>query len=439
MQEDEDHSFEPFLLLGLLANYNKFEFQNPYQNRLEDFVNEAAMHEIAEEIGHAASQVRDSYVAVQEDMPEGWNLSSTLTFVGLRALSPDRRSKKVVPTEEEAKELFNALPAPEAAVSLPAYSFINANKLFASCLVGMPFNTKLEAPLPAFLSLTSYLTHHAYRSTRTAHYAMLNMLSIRVMVEDQILVKRLSSAELKAAVRLCRQRPPHLPFITSQRVFATVILDICTDTIGHNLKRRLDVHLYSLAIGVMLRLVTHLGESKTRLQHHWAFIWGSLLSFIKFLNQYSSDLAHQARLRDEVCIPLCDMIAYCLSAGDGFLPDPGSYDDLFYKLIETGEALTAFKKAYFGDVTGGQDRSINVLISVSTHYHDLLQAQHGKKVHQSPVAVQGVIKQGYETLDIESNDELGQWERWREVSWKAEMKKIVRTVVDDARRIAERP
>ena len=61
-------------------------------------------------IGRVFSGIRDSYVAVQDDLPEGWNLSSTLTFIGLRALSPDSKNKKVPPTEEEARELFNALP-----------------------------------------------------------------------------------------------------------------------------------------------------------------------------------------------------------------------------------------------------------------------------------------------------------------------------------------
>jgi hypothetical protein len=238
-------------------------------------------------------------------------------------------------------------------------------------------------------------------------------------------------------VRLCRQRPPHLPLVTTDRIPASATLDICTDTISHNLRRRLDVHLFSLAIGLILRIISYLGRSKTRLQHHWSYLWGALMSFVKFLTQYSADLAHQVYLRDEVCLPLTDVIAYCLSTGDSFLPDPGSYDDLFYKLIETGPTLSKFRNAYFAEAKDGKDRSINILVSVTTQYHDLLQARHGKKVHQSPAAVQGIIKQGYETLDIESNENLGQWEKWREISWKSELKRIIRTVVEDARKIAE--
>jgi hypothetical protein len=437
IQEDDEQSFAPFLLLGLLANYNKFEFQNPYQTRLEDFVNESAMSHMVYGLGGIFSGIRDSYVAVQDDLREGWNLSSTLTFIGLRSLSPDSKNKKVPPTEEEARDLLNALPTLEASICLPTYSFVQANKLFASILATIAAKPKVEAPFAAFLSLTSYLTHHAHRSVRSTHYALLNLLSIRIMIEDQVLVKRLCSGEIKISVRLCRQRAPYLPLITTDRIPVSAALDICTDAISHNLRRRLDVHLFSLAIGLIFRIVSYLGQSKTRLRHHWSYLWGALMSFVRFLTQYSADLAHQGHIRDQVSLPLTNVIAYCLSTGDSFLPDPGSYDDLFYKLIEAGPTLSKFRDAYFVTAKDGQDRSINVLMSVTTHYHDLLQVPHGKKVHQSPAAVQAIIQQGYETLDIESNEDLGQWEKWREIGWKAELKRIIRTVVEDGRRFAE--
>lgn len=101
--------FDPFLLLGLLANYNKFEFQNPYQLRLDDFVNEATIQKIVKGIGMSCAALRNGYVAVQDDVPEGWTLTSTLTFFGLRVLAPGAKDKPAPPTPEEAKEMFAAL------------------------------------------------------------------------------------------------------------------------------------------------------------------------------------------------------------------------------------------------------------------------------------------------------------------------------------------
>jgi hypothetical protein len=136
-------------------------------------------------------------------------------------------------------------PAPEAAVLLATYDFANANKLFGYNLVTyMPEKRHEESPFSSFLSLTSYLLQHAYRAERVAQYAELNLLTLRIIVEDPVLCKRLCSDDSKRTVRLCRQRQPHLPLVSGDRVLATVIFDIMIDTISHNLRRRLDVNLY---------------------------------------------------------------------------------------------------------------------------------------------------------------------------------------------------
>lgn len=111
MHESDTHIqiLEPFLLLGLLANYNKFEFQNPYQLRLDDFVNESSIQKIVKGVGLSCAALRNGYIAVQDDAPEGWTLSSTLVFFGLGRLAPGTRNKTQAPTAEEAKEVFATL------------------------------------------------------------------------------------------------------------------------------------------------------------------------------------------------------------------------------------------------------------------------------------------------------------------------------------------
>lgn len=255
--------FEPFLLLGLLANYNKFEMQNPYQLRLDDFVNEASIQKIARGVGSSCGALRNGYVAVQDDSPEGWTLISTLMYFGLGALASSKKDRPNPPTAEEAKELFTSLyelqqasflsqgpanesrPAQQAAILLATYDFINANKLFGLHLISLaPEKDNEESPFASFLSLTSYLLQHAYRSPRTAHYAELNLLILRIISEDNALCKQLCSDESKRKVRLCRQKQPYLPLIVGERVPTTAIFDILIDTLTHNLRRRLDVNLY---------------------------------------------------------------------------------------------------------------------------------------------------------------------------------------------------
>lgn len=128
---------------------------------------------------------------------------------------------------------------------LATYDFTNANKLFGYDFVSYaPEKRTEEAPFSSFLSLTSYLLQHAYRSARVSHYAELNLFTLRIIVEDPVLAKRLCSDDGKRAVRLCRQRQPYLPVVQGERILATVIFDIMIDTITHNLRRRLDINIY---------------------------------------------------------------------------------------------------------------------------------------------------------------------------------------------------
>lgn len=104
-----DRTFKPFVLLGLLANYNKFESQNPYRLRLEDFVNEGTIQKVIRSIGATCAASRSKYVEIQDDIPEGWSLSSTLGMFGLGAIAPGTKTTAPAIDPEAAKEMFAIL------------------------------------------------------------------------------------------------------------------------------------------------------------------------------------------------------------------------------------------------------------------------------------------------------------------------------------------
>ncbi|KAK8165689.1 hypothetical protein BKA80DRAFT_271969 [Phyllosticta citrichinensis] len=426
--ESSTEILDPFILLGLLVNYNKFEFQNPYRLRLDDFVNDMAIKKTVHCVGNTCRDARDKYVAVQDDLPEGWSLGSAIGYL------TGSNKKSSVP-EEEAQKLLATLPGAEAAILLSTYDFANANKLFCFNLVTQPAASKTDvSPISAFLSFTSYTFQHAHRSPRTALYTHVNLFILHIIIEDPQLAKRICSDESKTPVRLCRQRQPFLPLPKGDRAIAATILDIMVDGINHNLRRRLDTEFYTLCVGVILRLISFLGRSRVRFAYHWSELWRSLLSFIRFLTTYSKDIKtlHQSsRLIDDTV----NLIALSLSTGETFLPNAAAYDDLFYKLVENGDILTKFRDAY--ELSKHQSSSsIETLISVSSHYYDLLQGDEKGKVRSknlSPREVSKVIKQGYETLSIQAKEGLDHWERFREADHKAVLKRVARCAVEDAR------
>lgn len=149
----------------------------------------------------------------------------------------------------ELKILTLPRPGPEAAILLATYDFTLANKLFAFNFVSLHAEHKQqEAPISSFLSFTSYLLHHAYRSSRASLYAYLNLFILRILVEDKVICKHICDGENKFAVRLCRQRLPYLPLTPGDRILAPVVLDIMVDALNHNLRRRLDFSLYMYVV-----------------------------------------------------------------------------------------------------------------------------------------------------------------------------------------------
>ncbi|KAJ4985380.1 hypothetical protein SVAN01_09135 [Stagonosporopsis vannaccii] len=430
--DDSPQVLPALYLLGLLANYNKFEFQNPYRLRLDDFVNDAIIRDMITCFGTTCEDIRDAYIAIQDDMPEAWSLGSTLRTIGLGVLAPGSRPTTPTPNPDETKSLFAVLPGPEIGVLLSTYDFVNANKVFCFQLASLPAATKgAPTPLSAYLSMTSYLLQHAHRSARSALYTYLCLFMLQILVEDKELVKRLCNDESKLSVRLCRQRQPFLPQVAGARVPAAIILDLMIDGINHNLRRRLDADFYILSLGVLLRLLSFLSRTKTRITYHWSELWRTLLSFLRFLTQYEGDIKSNYRSSRMIEV-LVNVLAFAVSSGENFLPDPAAYDDLFYKLVETGEILTKFRNT-FGLGSSG---AMQILVNVSSHYHSLL-ADGKKGKHFSPEEVSVVIKQGYETLSIDSSEGLDSWEKFREADHKSLLKKIARAAVEDAKALNE--
>ncbi|KAI8672150.1 DUF1741 domain-containing protein [Fusarium sp. Ph1] len=440
--QDSDSSnqvLEPFILLGLLANYNKFEFQNPYQLRLNDFVNESAIQKIVTCIGQSCQTVRSRYIKIQDDLPEGWTFSATLNMLGLGAIAPGPKPvRKPVYDVETAKALFTKLPEEEAAILLATYDFTHANKLFCFNLVTMGAEKGAEQPIASYLSLTSYLLQHAYLSPRATYYAHLNLMVFRLLIEDPVICKRMCSEDSKVPVRLCRQRQPYLPLVKGERVLAISLLDTMIDGINHNLRRRLDVSLYSLCFGIMLRVISYLSRTRTRLEYHWPEFFRSLLSIVRFLATYTADLKDLPHI-DTLLDHVVNLIALSLSAGEAFLPTPAAYDDLFYKVVESGEVLTKFKENY--RLGNRNTNSIDTLINVSAHYNQLLSEGGAARRKPSGLTTQEVtevIRQGYETLSIQAKEGLDSWERYREADERTLLKKVARAAVGDVRVMVER-
>ncbi len=62
-------------------------------------------------MGQTCSVSRGKYITVQEDLPEGWSLSTTLNMIGLGGIAPGAKIAAPVVDPEVAKEMFAKLYA----------------------------------------------------------------------------------------------------------------------------------------------------------------------------------------------------------------------------------------------------------------------------------------------------------------------------------------
>ena len=77
--------------------------------RLDDFVNESAIVKIVQGLGITFSQSRDHYVALQDDIAEGWTLSNTLAYISFGVLAPAKGTKITAPKADDQREGFATL------------------------------------------------------------------------------------------------------------------------------------------------------------------------------------------------------------------------------------------------------------------------------------------------------------------------------------------
>jgi hypothetical protein len=247
---------------------------------------------------------------------------------------------------------------------LMLYEFSHANKAFSLALLRSK-SSGPETSFGLFLSLSSYLATQQSRSLRATLYSRLVLLTIRNLIDDSSLMALLQHEDTKSRIRICRQRQPFLPVVSTERKLVEGILDTIVSGIDHNLRRRLDVEFYmyslgflylinSLLLAIISKIIQYNGRTRVRLgsipwrqkltlAYHWNELWRSLLGLLKFLVARSEDLADLNNI-GELVNNLVDVLVMALTGGETFLPGPTDYDDLFYKLVQATSSLEQYSQ-----------------------------------------------------------------------------------------------
>ena len=138
-------------------------------------------------------------------------------------------------------------PPYRASTLLFLYDFTLANKVmrleFVTPAPSIPGKT--TSAVVGFLSFSSYIFQHAHRTPRAAAYACMSLLILQILLSDLDIAGKICLEDNVAPVRICRQKAPMLATVKGDRNLAAATIDAVTGGLSHNLRKRLDVELYT--------------------------------------------------------------------------------------------------------------------------------------------------------------------------------------------------
>ncbi|KFH72268.1 hypothetical protein MVEG_02559 [Podila verticillata NRRL 6337] len=364
--DSADLAFEALALLGLLANYNKYETQNPYLAQLTALNDETILRKMALVITVSCDKMRRSYIAVADDdeLSTVSKVTSAFSYVTGMLWNPKSQDSSVTDAA------FAELPDGRATILMVMYDLLYMNRPFrriflsfsttTSALAQLQFSDKLPDPsadvngkgdketgLAIYLSFASYLFQHN-RTQRTSPYTHLCLITLLILVEDPTLYPCICSIPQsqdaspaihgqvsETSVRLCRQRQPVLPKVKQARPLGAVLLDVILGFLKHNMKKKMQIDSFRIAISIIISLASRFKSLRVRLSYHWVEMWNTLLGLVKFLHANIKVFQHQPEARDLVA-EVIDLVNYFVTYGDLIMPDPASLYALYYEIVRSG-------------------------------------------------------------------------------------------------------
>lgn len=232
---------------------------------------------------------------------------------------------------------------------------------------------------------------------------------------------------------------------------ACSLLDLILEFVVSHLSKNFREDLYRRSLGLIHRVLCYQKRCKIRLAYNWKELWRALVNILKFFVASEDHLLPKVNVfsvADEVIKIFNLFITY----GDTFLPNPTTYDELYYELIRVHKVFDDLHSLALRHVTGGSghmtDGSVHMesgnrllgnlvnVRSIAAHFTpkiDIWSASHDI-VSITPEQVLEVVRANYDTLTLKLQDSLDYFEKYTEKTKEtAFFTQLVRSVVEDVR------
>eukprot|EP00035_Acanthoeca_spectabilis_P001335 m.79355 g.79355 ORF g.79355 m.79355 type:complete len:703 (+) comp10796_c0_seq1:77-2185(+) len=427
-EDRAQHGHHTLLLLGLLLSYrrNDPETVNPYADALREMQDPVSLNAIGAVVSSfLVDRNREwSALAITDTTASYGVLSNVGTFFS-----------KLFDVPEESSAL-NIDPAETAALMLPLYQIVRLNPAFVNVVTHTRVlgeahpepGSVADAPkaadpaaaaitqsestnlLSSFLTFSSYLLHDT-KPTETAAFCYLCWTTLLCICEDVHVGQFLHDTKVTVPITLFYAEKRHRPAEIKKREsgpLAAAVFDLCVEFMLGHLKKNLQADLYSTCLGVIHRLLCYQKKHQIRLRFEWKSLWTALITICSFVVGHEAVLIEQTdifALSSQVITNLNLFITF----GDTFLPDPSSYDELYYELIRVHNTFEGLYNMARRHTRGPHGPSAEKLVgdlvnirAITNHFNPRIATWKSEKglTTLSTEEVLKLVRDNYDTLTL---------------------------------------
>lgn len=455
--ERERHGFDVILLLGMLVNYKKPE-TSPVDGQGVTSVASPSSWKVVQGATDDASMAKrtlyesrrwNAYAEKLEELSDDITLNAIGSVIS-SSFAEDARAWTSLITVEIKSTTFSSwlagllqddigeppklkiIPSQCGAVLLSLYETIKLNAGFITVITHtqvlqdqvssssgtsgsavettaplMPESPESTNFVGTFLTFASFLMHE--KDEESAMFIKLCWIILTRICEDDHASEFLHSSEVSVPLYYSKMRHRVAEIKTRQNgSLATALLDLSIEFLISHLMKDLHADLYSLCLGVIHRLLCYQKEKHIRLAFDWKSLWGGLITLASFVVKREQTLLAQHNIF-ALSNQIVNIFNIFITYGDTFLPDPASYDELYYEVIRvqsTFDSLYDMAKRHGRGVYAESAERLAVdlcnIRAITTHFNPLI--RRWKEANQipslSPEQVLMVVNENYETLTL---------------------------------------